>query len=73
VPLVRAVLTTAQFTALRARCGLPRGFGNEHKTAIVLDNDQHDAPVLTLPASALTIGTWLDADASAISRAPEEA
>jgi hypothetical protein len=43
------VLPSTQLATLGARNGPARGFGNEDQTSIALDNDQHDAPVLTLP------------------------
>src|SRR5262249_47703464 len=47
---VPAVLAQTQLATLRARHRFARRFGNEDQTAIALDNDQDDAPVLTLPA-----------------------
>jgi hypothetical protein len=67
------VLPSTQLATPGARNGPARGFGNEGQTSIALDNDQDDAPVLTLPPRGMTIGTNLDAHASAISRQPEEA
>jgi hypothetical protein len=49
-PLIVTVLPSTQLATLGARNGLARGFGNQHQTPIALDNDQDDAPVLTLPA-----------------------
>jgi hypothetical protein len=71
-PLIATVLPSAQLAALGARNGLARGFGNQHQTSITLDRDQDNAPVLTLPPSDTTIGSYLDPDAIAISRRPEE-
>jgi hypothetical protein len=49
---IAAVLATTQLAALRARNGFAGGFSNEVEAAIVFDNDQHDAAVLTLPSHA---------------------
>jgi len=46
---VTAVLPATQLAALRARHGFAGRFGNKDQAAIALDNDQDDAPVLTLP------------------------
>jgi hypothetical protein len=50
VSKVPAVLAPTQLATRRARHRFARRFGNEDQTAIALDNDQDDAPVLTLPA-----------------------
>jgi hypothetical protein len=51
-PKIAAVLTPTQLAAFRARNGFAGGFSNEIEAAIVVDNDQDDAPVLTLPSHA---------------------
>ena len=65
------VLPSTQLATLGARNGHACGFSNEDQTSIALDNDQDDAPVLTLPTVRHDHGTNLNAHASAISRRPE--
>jgi hypothetical protein len=44
VPLIPAVLTSAELTALRTRNARTRWFDNKDPTPVVLDDDQNDAP-----------------------------
>ena len=49
-PVVATVLPPTQFATLRARNSLTRRFDNQDQTAVALDDDQDDAPLVRLSA-----------------------
>jgi hypothetical protein len=73
MPFVATVLTTTQFTTLRARDRGACGLGHKRQAAVPLDDDQDDAPALRVCPNRRGHVTLLDGHASAIRPRPEEA